>query len=122
MSHECGAGRRRTLIADGRRRELSPHAIAKMRSESITERQIKSVIENWQVRAVDVRMPDDPRLLYWRVVSDIDRAIRVVTSSDSSRIITVTLDRNATGNIRKKNRTYFERLDRYDVEVSFDED
>ena len=144
MSHKCGAGchgkqdsnsstrkdcpnhgsaaARRTLIADGRRRELSAHAIAKMRSENMTKRQIRSVIENWQVRAVDVRIPNDPRPLYWRVIPVIERAIRVVTSFDGSRIITATLDRNATGNIRKKNRAYFERPDRRDVEVRFDED
>jgi len=108
-------------MADGQRRELSPHAIAKMSSENITRRHIMSVIENWQVRAVDIRIPDDPRPLYWRVVPDIDRAIRVVTSFDGSRIITATLDRNATGNIRRKNRAYFERPDRRDVEVRFDE-
>jgi len=115
------AAGRRTLMADGQRRELSPHAIAKMSSENITRRHIMSVIENWQVRAVDIRIPDDPRPLYWRVVPDIDRAIRVVTSFDGSRIITATLDRNATGNIRRKNRAYFERPDRRDVEVRFDE-
>ena len=61
----CGyAAVRRTLMADGRRHELSPHAIAKMRSENITKQQIKLVIENWRVRAVDVRIPNDLRLLY----------------------------------------------------------
>lgn len=122
MGHECDASRRRTMMADGQRRELSRHAIAKMRSENITESQIKSAIENWQVRAIDVRIPNDPRLLYWRVVPDIDRAIRVITSSDGSRIITVTPDRNATGHIRKKDRTYFERPDRRDVKVEFDDE
>ena len=101
---------------------MSPHAIAKMRSENITKRQIQSVIENWQVRAVDVRIPNEPRPLYWRVIPDIDRAVRVVTSSDGSQIITAMPDRNATGNIRRKNRAYFERPDRLNVEVRFDED
>ena len=100
---------------------MSPHVIAKMRSENITERQIMSVIENWQVRAVDVRIPNDPRPLYWRVVPDMGRAIRVVTSSDGSQIITAMPDRNATGNIRRKNRAYFERPGRRDVEERFDE-
>ena len=111
----------RTLMADGRLRELSPHAVAKMGIQGISKRQVSSVIQNWQVRAVDTRILNDPRLLYWGMVSDIGRAIRIVTSYDGSRIITVTLDRNATGNIRRKNRAFFERPNRRDVEVKFDE-
>lgn len=142
MSHKCGANcrgkqnpstrrdcpirgsaeARRKLFADGQWRELSPHAIAKMKSENITKRQVIDVIEHWQVRAIDIRTPDDPRPLYWRVDPNLGKAIRVVTSLDGSIIITLTPDRNATGNIHRKNTAYFERAGRRDVEVHFNED
>lgn len=97
------------------------HAVDKMGSQDISKGQVSSVIENRQVRAGDIRIPNDPSLLYWEMVSDIGRAIRIITSYDGSRIITITLDRNATGNIRRKNRAFFERPHRRDVEVKFDE-
>ena len=97
------------MTAGGRTRQLTLHAIDKMRERGITEVQVAYVLDNWQLRGIDNSPGREPTHVYFAFVSEINRAIKVAVSIDDAKIVTVHLDRAATRNFRSGTRRYFVR-------------
>ena len=96
-----------TIVAGGRERTLTNHAI-RTRRPGITDAVIAFVIDNWQLRGIysDPRTGRESRV-YLAYVLEIDRVVRVAVSTDDSRILSAFPDRNATRNVARGNRDYF---------------
>jgi len=80
-----------------------------MRERSITEAQIAYVLDNWQLRGIDNTSDIGPCYVYFAIVPERNRAIKVAVSIDDASIVTVHLDRAATRNLKSGTRGYFIR-------------
>lgn len=80
-----------------------------MRERSISESQVAYVLDNWQLRGIDNTSERGPCHVYFAVVPELDRAIKVAVSIHDESIVTVHLDRAATRNLRSGTRGYFVR-------------
>jgi hypothetical protein len=96
-----------TIVAGGKERTLSSHAI-QTRRPGITNARISFVIDNWQLRGIysDPQTGRDSRV-YLAFVPGMARVVRVAVSMDGSRILSAFPDRNATRNLARGNRDYF---------------
>ena len=93
-----------TIVARGKERTLSNHAI-QTRRPGITNGRIAFVIDNWQMRGIfaDPMTGRDSRV-YLAFVPGIGRVVRVAVSMDETRILSAFPDRNATRNLARGNR------------------
>ena len=100
---------RRTITAGGRTRELTLHAIIRMRQRNITEAQVAYVLDNWQLRGIDNSSEREPSIAHFALLPELDRMLKVAVSIDNAKIATTHFDRVATRNFKGGTRSYFFR-------------
>ena len=100
---------RRTITAGGRTRQLTLHAIDRMREYDISEAHVEYVLNSWQLRGIDVTPDREPSYVYFAYIPELGRALKVAVSIDDERIATTHFDRSATSDLRRGTRGYFLR-------------
>lgn len=99
--------RRKTIIAGGKVRRITPHLREGMRKESrreVTLARVAYVLDNWAIRGVHI---EHQTLNYLAFVPDISKVIRVAVSPDDKAINSAYADRTATKHWKQGNLTYF---------------
>lgn len=98
---------RQTITAGGRTRELTLHAMVRMRVREIPEAQVAYVLDNWQLRGTDTTPGRKPSFVYFAYIPDADKVLKVAVSIDDERITTTHFDTRATKDFRRGTRDYF---------------
>ena len=99
--------RRKTLVAGGKRRLLTPHLVDHLRSgerPEVTRERIVYVLENWVIRGVHTKRQS---MNYLAFVPEVDTVIRVAVSLDDKRIVTAYPDRTARNHLIQGEFAYF---------------
>ena len=98
---------RKTIVAGGKRRRITPHLREGMQKESrreVTLARVAYVLDNWAIRGIHIKRQN---LNYLAFVPDVSKVIRVAVSLDDKAILSAYPDRTATRNWNQGNLTYF---------------
>ncbi len=100
---------RRTITAGGRTRQLTLHAIVRMRQYDISEANAAYVLNNWQLRGIDNTLGREASYVYFAYIPEHTKVLKVAVSLDDERIVTTHFDTRATRDLRRGTRNYFLR-------------
>ena len=101
--------RRKTIVAGGKRRRLSQHMLANLRTnrhDGINRERVAYVLDNWVVRGIYNNERGDSRVHY-AFVPEIGNVVRVAVSMDDKEIITAFQNSRARQSLFAGDFTYF---------------
>ena len=80
-----------------------------MREYDIAEADVAYVLNNWQLRGVDITLDREPSYVYFAYIPEHTKVLKVAVSIDDERIVTTHFDTRATKDLRRGTRNYFLR-------------
>ena len=80
-----------------------------MREYDIAEADVAYVLNNWQLRGVDITLDREPSYVYFAYIPEHAKVLKVAVSIDDERIVTTHFDTRATKDLRRGTRNYFLR-------------
>ena len=99
-----------TITAGGWTRTVSDHLKEMSQSRAdITAERVEYVLEHWVVRGIHTAIDETQSWVYFAMLPDLGKMVRVAVSIDDERIATAFPDTQATNHWNRRNTNYFER-------------